>query len=366
MNDIIVFNALQTSLSGGIGRYSYELAKNLYIINKDKIKIVIREADLELFKFVDKKDLIIAKKIENSFDRNIYEQFILPIIVKRKYPNAILHYPDSMAPLFGKNRVIITIHDLAFKSLKNVFTWKTVLWKSLVTNLSIKKASSIIAITNFTKEEIIRHYQKIDADKINVIYNGFNNFSKDKIELKNVRMSIKEIKKPYLLTVSTISPRKNIDGLIKSFSKIEDKIEENLVIAGVNGWMYEKVYNIVKELKLEKRIIFTGKVNDDELKFLYKNSKAFAYISFYEGFGLPPLEAMSYGKKCLVSNTSSLPEVVGDSAIKVDPNNLNDISKSIIQILKDNEEVNLNLVNNTKKFSWEKCAYDTFKIYCKN
>lgn len=362
MNKIVVFNALQTSLSGGIGRYSYELAKKLYINNPDNIKIVIRSEDLELFNFVEKDSLIIAYNIKNSRIRNIYEQFKLPKIIHEKFPNAIVHYPDTMAPLLSKNKVVITVHDLAFKSLKNVFTWKTVMWKNFITNLSIKKADKIIAITNFTKSEILKHYPNINKNKIDVVYNGFNNFSNEPIIESNIREDIKHIKTPYILTVSTISPRKNIDGLIKAFYKIKDKIEENLVVVGDNGWMYEDVFKLVKDLKLGDRVIFTGKVNDEELKYIYRNSRIFTYLSFYEGFGLPPLEAMSYEIPCIVSNTSSIPEVVGDNAIKVDPYDINSISDNLLKIYSLKSKNNK---NNLEKFSWEKCSENTLNSYKK-
>ncbi|AGY76810.1 hypothetical protein [Clostridium autoethanogenum] len=135
----VVFNALQTSLSGGIGRYCYEVSKAIYKQHKIDFKIVIREEDKGLFSFADIEDLIIVEGIKNAKQRNFYEQFKLPKLIYKKYPDAIIHYPDTMAPIFAKNKVIITVHDLAFKSLKDAFTWKTTLWKNFITDLSIKK-----------------------------------------------------------------------------------------------------------------------------------------------------------------------------------------------------------------------------------
>lgn len=361
---MIVFNALQTSLNGGIGRYSYELSKNLYNLDNKNVKLVIREQDLDKFSFAKKEDLIIAYNIKNSKERNIYEQFRLPKIIYKKYPNAIIHYPDTMAPLLAKNPVVITVHDLAFKSVKGAFTWKQSLWKNLITDLSIRKAKRIIAITNFTKSEINRHYPKINNNKIKVVYNGFNDFSNDKIKENEVRNEIKKINKPFILTVSTISPRKNIDGLIKAFNNIKDEIDEDLVIAGGNGWMYEEVYTLVEKLNLKNRVKFTGRINDEELKWLYKNAKIFAYVSFYEGFGLPPLEAMSYGVPCVVSNTSSLPEVVGNCSELVDPRNIDEISREIM-LINEKKVIDKDLYRaHLKKFSWEMCAKNTIKVYC--
>lgn len=363
----VVFNALQTSLSGGIGRYCYELSKAIYEQHKIDFKIVIREEDKGLFSFADMEDLIVVKGIANAKQRNFYEQFKLPKLVYKKYPDAIIHYPDTMAPIFAKNKVIITVHDLAFKSLKHAFTWKTTLWKNFITNLSIKKADKIIAITEFAKSEILKYYPMVN-NKITVVYNGFNDFSKDTINLNNVNEKILSLKNnKYIFTVSTISPRKNIDGLIKSFDLIKNKIcDYKLVVAGKNGWLYENVYKLVDELKLKERVIFTGGVNDDELKFLYKNSTLFVYPSFYEGFGLPPLEAMSFKIPCVVSNKSSIPEVVGELAIKVNPNNIKEIASSIIKLVEDDilrNELILKSIDGVKKFSWHKCAREMIDVY---
>lgn len=363
MDKVIVFNALQTSLSGGIGRYSYELAKELYLQHSSQVKVVIREEDQADFNFVDSQDLIIVSNIKNSKQRNFYEQFKLPKLISRQYPNAILHYPDTMAPIFAKNEVTITVHDLAFKSLKDVFTWKTVFWKNFITNLSMKKASKVIAITNFTKSEIAKHYPQY-KDKVAVIYNGFNDFSKEMIDETKLSQSIKEIKGDYIVTVSTISPRKNIDGLIKAYNQIKNQVHHQLVIAGGNGWLYESVHDLVQELNLQERVIFTGKINDDELKYLYKNATLSAYVSFYEGFGLPPLEAMSYDTPCVVSNTSSLPEVVGEYAIKVDPTNISEIAMALLEGLNKNQQ-SLNYKEWLANFSWKKCASETYSVLVK-
>lgn len=363
---MLIFNALQTTLSGGIGRYSYELSKNLYDLRRNDIKIIIREEDKELFSFVDNTDLIIYKGISSGKVRNYYEQFIIPKDIYRKYPNAILHYPDSMAPILAKNKVIITVHDIAFKTLKNVFTFKTKIWKNIITYLSVKKADKIIAISNFTKCELEKNYGKDISNKTYVVLNGFNNFSKEQLNIDNINTSILKLKEqPYLLTVSTISPRKNIDGLIKAYNNSKVKQNLKLVIAGANGWLYEDVFKLVDKLELNDRIVFTGKINDDELKFLYKNSQAFVYVSFYEGFGLPPLEAMSYEIPCIVSNTSSLPEVVGEAAIKVNPNSIDEIKEAIDYLMLNRNQYNRCVLlgkENVNKFSWRKCAKGSYEI----
>ena len=168
--------------------------------------------------------------------------------------------------------------------------------------------------------------------------------------------------------MSTISPRKNIDGLIKAFNEIKNKNQYKLVVVGKNGWMFEKVYDEAEKLGIKDKILFTGKINDDELKYLYKHANIFVYPSFYEGFGLPPLEAMSFNVPCVVSNKTSIPEVVGNAAITVNPNNYNEIAKQIEKFINsDNLRMEYIKKGNKRlsKFSWEKCAEETIDLYKK-
>ena len=364
---MVIFNALQTSLSGGIGRYSYELSKAIYNLNEIPIKIVIREEDKVLFSFVKEEDLIVVKGVKNSKIRNYYEQFVLPQKMYKEYPNAIIHYPDTMAPLFSKNKVVITVHDVSFKAMNNIFTLKTKVWKNIITKLSLKKAWRIVADTNFTKSEILKYYPSTNSKKVDVVHCGFNDFSKETINNNNINKDLLNVKsKDYILTVSTISPRKNIDGLIKAFNLISDEINYKLVIAGKNGWMYERVHELVGEFGLQDRVLFTGGINDDELKFLYKNSKLFVYPSFYEGFGLPPLEAMSYGIPCIVSNVTSIPEVVGNGGIYINPNDIKEMSLKIKECI-FNEKLRIKVIQNANKrihiFNWVNCAIEMISIY---
>lgn len=363
---MIIFNALQATLSGGIGRYAYELSKELYKIDVE-MKIVIRSEDKDIFSFVREEDLIIAKGISNGPKRNFYEQFILPIIIRKKYPNSVIHYPDSMAPIFAKNKCIITVHDIAFRALRDVFTWKTRVWKNISTKISLKKAYKVISISKYTKKELIKFYGSDLEEKVEIVYNGFNDFSKESINYAVINKSILEIvNKKYILSVNTISPRKNIDTLIKGYSSINFKDDIKLVIAGSYGWLYKDIIDLVDKLGLNKYVIFTGKVNDEELKLLYSKADMFIYPSLYEGFGLPPLEAMSYGIPCIVSNATSLPEVVGKSAELIDPKSIEDISKSLEKLYFNNaikEEYSKMGYERVEYFSWEKCAHQIKDIY---
>ncbi len=364
---MILFNALQKSISAGIGRYSFELSRELYSLLKEDIKIIIREEDLKDYSFVNSKSLLVFKNIKNSKDRNLCEQVYLPKLIKDKFRECVIHYPDSMAPIFlNSKRIVITVHDLAFKSLSGAFTKKTILWKNFMTGASIKKANRIIGITNFSKSELNKHYKNI-SHKIDVVYNGFNRLNKTNIDMNNVSYNIKkESSNKYILTVSTISPRKNIDTLIKAFNLIKDNHKVNLIIGGSNGWLYESIYSLVDSLKLNDRVIFTGRINDDELKYLYKNANVFVYPSLYEGFGLPPLESMSYGVKTIVSDVECLREVSGETCSYFPPKDERKLSELLDDFFKNEKDTKTyDYENILSRYSWEKCGKETVEVYNK-
>ena len=367
---MIIFNALQTSLSAGIGRTSYGIAKALYEINDLKVKLVIREEDLETFNFVDRKDLIIAYGINGSFKRNYYEQFILPKIVRKNYPNSIIYFADTMGPIFSKVPFIITINDLAFKTLRKAFSFKSNLWKNLVTDLSVKRCNHIITISNFSKSEVLKHYKYIDDNMVTPIHIGFNNFANEDINLDKVSSEIKQnIKEKYIFTVSTISPRKNMHRLVKAFNLIKDDVDLKLIISGRNGWLYDEVYSLVNKYKLQERIIFTGGINDEELKILYKNCEAFIYPSLYEGFGLPPLEAISYKKRVIASNVTAMPEILKDTVEYVNPNSEFDIGRGIRKVYLDEDDFENKIEKGQellKEYTWSNFGEKIVRILKKN
>lgn len=366
---MIIFNALQTSLSAGIGRTSYGIGKGLYEQQEVKVKLVIREEDLNIFNFAKPEDLIVVKGINNSLKRNRYEQFILPKLVKDKYPGSVIYFPDTMGPVFGKAPFIRTINDLAFKSLKKSFSVKSTIWKNLITNLSVKKCIHIITISNFSKQEVLKHYRNVDKNKVTAIHIGFNDFSNDKIDMSKVRDKIiRAIEKKYFLTVSTISPRKNIHRLVEAFQVAKDNIDLKLIIAGKDGWLYQDVYDLVDKYNLEDKVIFTGDINDEELKLLYKNCKFFIYPSLYEGFGLPPLEAISFEKMVIASNATAMPEILSNAVEYIDPNSVKDIAEKITKACNLETKKN-NLIyrgkNLLKKYTWENFINEFIKVYKK-
>lgn len=169
----------------------------------------------------------------------------------------------------------------------------------------------------------------------------------------------------YILFVGTLQPRKNLVRLIEAFSRLNPK-PYTLIIVGKPGWMYEEIYQAPKKFGVEEKVKFLDYVSDEDLPSLYQNARCFVLPSLYEGFGLPVLEAMSYGCPVVTSNTSSLPEAGGEAAIYVDPESVESIKEGILKVLNFTPRARQDLIkkgyDQVKKFSWEKCARETLKV----
>jgi glycosyltransferase involved in cell wall biosynthesis len=233
----------------------------------------------------------------------------------------------------------------------------------IIVSKAINKASYIVTPSNFTKEDILKEF-KVSPNKIIVtLEGGPSEDILNKKEDKNISKKI-NFSKDFLLYVGNAYPHKNLDILLKVVSKIPKEI--NFVLAGKKDHFHDELEDSVKKMKLEKRIIFTDFVTDNELIWLYKNARAYIFPSLNEGFGLPLLEAASFGLPVLCSNNSSLPEVMEDSALYFNPKSSKDIVKKI-NIIIENKDIREELIvkgyNRVKKFSWNKMAKETLNIY---
>ena len=301
--------------------------------------------------------------------RKFWTQFALPLhLFLEKHKTDIFFSPAHYAPRFSPIKTVVTIHDLAYfyypQEFKKNDLWQLKSW----TKYSVKKASKIIAVSKNTKEDLAKFY-KINPSKITVIYNGYDT-GRFHNQLGTGR--INKIKKKYkisgdyIIYLGTLQPRKNIEALIRAFSQVAKHFNRlKLVIAGKRGWLYKSIFSQTKELALEKKIIFTDFVPDEEVPFLLAGAQLFVLPSLYEGFGITALEAMACGTPVLVSRTSSLPEVVGKAGLYIEnPKNYSEISQKIIQIMenqKQRKELSIRGIKRAKKFSWKKCAKETLQ-----
>lgn len=237
---------------------------------------------------------------------------------------------------------------------------------------SINRQDRILVISESTKSDLC-DCASLDPEQVEVTYLAASgNFfpHTDEQRISEIRHNYKIPKGPYVLSLCTFEPRKNIDQTIRSYIELvkqQGVSDLNLVLVGTKGWDFDKIFNEIKgTMELHDRIITTGYVPDEDLAPLYSGAMMFAYPSFYEGFGLPPLEAMQCGVPVITSNTSSLPEVVGDAGIMVDPNDGDALSQAMLDLYRDDAKrvvFSAEGISRAKKFTWKKCADKTVEAY---
>jgi glycosyltransferase involved in cell wall biosynthesis len=260
------------------------------------------------------------------------------------------------------------VHDLAMILFPNMFpkNWsiETLGWYNI--------ASEVCVLTDSlcTKKDLLHYIPHIAENNITIIPLGAEEHFRpctDRIKIESVLTKYGLSKDTvYILSVATLEIRKNFDHLIRSFNMFIEEYGDQfpnlrLVLTGKKGWLDEKIHTAYNQLtrKIKKRIIFTGYVDDNDLPFLYNGAVCFCYMSFYEGFGLPPLEAMQSGTPVITSNTSSLPEVVGDAGIMLDPYDIEGLVDAFIQVLSNEnlrKEMTVKGLEQAKKFSWDDCV----------
>ena len=271
---------------------------------------------------------------------------------------------DQSAAAFSSPKLITIIHDLSFEHNPEFFNFKARLWHKLVNPKKLcQRADAVIAISENTKNDIIKIYN-ISPEKIKVIYPGITGRF-HKIQNQEILKKVKEkyhLPEEFILFLGNLEPRKNIESLIQAVGI--SKSLPTLVVAGGKGWKYESIYNAAK--KYRNKIHFIGYIDSEDKPALYALAKIFAYPSFYEGFGLPPLEAMACETPVVVSHTSSLPEVVADAGIQIDPYDINDL-RHALEELNNNPTLQKHLSQKgliqSKKFSWQYNAESLLKIF---
>lgn len=350
----------------GIGNYIIGLINAISIVDGTfKIFVFVRDEHSKLFK--QKNLTIINCGKLNVLYRILWEQLSLPFLVN-KYKIDLLHSPNYTIPIFAKCKKVCTIHDLTSyifpkrrKKIHGSFF-------RLMIKLSVFKADCIVAVSENTKKDILRIFKGLRTD-VECIYQGFSSiYSTDGISKELNEKS--GVKTPYFLFVSTIEPSKNVERLIDAFCSFSSKAEKkfSLYLSGKLGWGYATVLQKIKTESENHLVEYVGYIKDDELVDLYRHAFAFIYPSLYEGFGIPPLEAMACGVPVLCSNNSSLPEVVGDAAITFDPYCIEEIESAMKQISMD-LKLRGELINRgysqCKRFSWNTTALKTFSIYHK-
>ncbi|MEX2090892.1 MAG: glycosyltransferase family 1 protein [Candidatus Paceibacterota bacterium] len=275
-----------------------------------------------------------------------------------------------IAPLNSYCRRVMTFHDLSYLRFKEFFSLRRDLWHRFhIRSLNkLDLPDKIIAVSESTKNDLVEKYG-IGPERIEKIYSGISEDirrpAEDKLEYFRIANGLP---KNFILFLGKLEPRKNIPTLIRAFDILKDSgnlPELHLVIVGAKGWLFKDIFRQADMSGHKNKIIFKNHIKDEDKKFYYSLASVFAYTSFFEGFGFPPLEAMACGTPVIVSNNSSLPEVVGDAGILVDPYNVVDISNAVKTVMEDIDLRNILVgrgYDRVKMFDWKNCADQTLKV----
>jgi len=280
----------------------------------------------------------------------------------------VFHGTNYCIPIIAPCPSVVTIHDMSLLAQSQTHEAANVTRGKRRMPIMARRASMIIAPSEWTKKEIIS-YLGTRPDKIRVIYEAARNNMKPVTPGQGQLVLEKyQVRQPYLLYVGTIEPRKNLLTLIRAYDELMRTTTHRpqLVLCGGRGWLDSDVFNLVKELHLQDQVRFTGYVDDADLPALYSSAEVFIYPSIYEGFGLPPLEAMACGAPVISSNATSLPEVVCEAGLMHDPGDFRALTKCIVQLFDDaamHEYFRHAGMKQAARFSWERAARETQAVY---
>ena len=350
----------------GIGQYILRLTQALARLDQED-EFILFKSRKDRTLLVDQPNFKIQKLWTPSHHR--FERLAMSVELA-PFALDVLHSPDFIPPAGARCPTAITVHDLAFLLYPRFLTRESARYYGQVDEAA-RTAAHIIAVSESTKRDTVR-LLGVPDEKITVIYEAahplFTPMTNEEA-LARVRARY-ELPEEFVLFVSTIEPRKNIPTLLRAFRRLRDNYKSNatLVIAGHRGWLVEEVDAVIEELQLGDYVRRLGGVANEELVYLYNAARLFVFPSFYEGFGLPPLEAMACGTPVIVSNTSSLPEVVGDAGWLVNPEDVEGLTVAMYRILSDENlrrEMRAKGLKRAATFSWDRAARQTIQVYRK-
>jgi len=257
-------------------------------------------------------------------------------------------------------KTLLMVHDMAVFAYPETLSWRTKYMLGMTLRKSTKRADHLLTVSEFSKSEMVS-YLSLEPEQITLVPNGVDfsrfhtGYTKERIQDVAKKLGLAG---DYFLYLGTLEPRKNIPRLIEAYALLQKKLEKvpKLVLAGRKGWLYESIFDRVKALGLEKDVVFAGYVSNEDTPPLMAGAKAFVFPSLYEGFGMPPLEAMACGTPVIVANTASLPEVVGESGLYVDPFDIESMVEAMERIVLDTalcKQLSASGIIHASQFTWE-------------
>ncbi|MFC1959441.1 glycosyltransferase family 4 protein [Chloroflexota bacterium] len=315
---------------------------------------------------VTRKPKTLAARLGALQQDLLWGQILLPWQTARQKID-LLHVPTGLAPVVPTSPIVLSILDVLVLTMPENFPKWQRTYSRMVLPRVARQASMILTISEFSKQEIIKQLD-VPPERVAVTYLSVSPEFKPQgpVVVESI-LDPNILNTPFILAVGTLEPRKNITRLVEAFARLKKKgYPHKLIHVGGKGWLYDEIFEAVHELNLVNDILFLGRQPLATLVALYNKATVLVYPSLMEGFGLPVLEAMNCGCPVVTSNVSSLPEVIGDAGIQVDPLDTRQITTAIEQVL-DNEELAAQMrqkgLLRAREFSWQRCAQETIDVY---
>ncbi len=362
--------------SAGIGRFTRELVRAALALDEDndyRLLVAGRQpvAQAHLPRASRRYRLVQTPISERNLVR-LWHRLQIPLPVEVFLGRVdIFHSPDFVLPPVARAVKVLTIHDLSFLRVPECADPRLRWYLGQVVPRSVRRADFLLADSESTRRDLVE-LLGVPPERVQVIYGGVDAMFAPVEDAEALRRAREKYARgrPFILAVGTLEPRKNYPTLIRAFARARQaaRLPHALVIVGRKGWVYEPIFAAVDDLGLHDEVIFPGFVPDEELPALYNGADVLVTPSFYEGFGLPALEAMACGTPVIVSDVSSLPEVVGEAGVRIDPRDEAGLAEAIVRVVGDSalraglREAGL---RRAREFTWDRAARELLGVYAR-
>jgi glycosyltransferase involved in cell wall biosynthesis len=356
--------------AAGINRVLHQLLAELPSVPGDEQYLVYAphsEANRRLLRAPRVNARLTRLPVDRPPVRIAWEQTVLPVELLREGAD-LLHALGFVSPIAWRGRTVVTVYDLSFLRFPETFNRSNRMYLGNFTPPSLRRADRVITISEETRRDVIE-LCGVAPERVTPILlaadERFRAAAPDAVRAFRRRQGLPD---RFVLYQGTLQPRKNVETLVRAYARLRGQGSDDhiLVLAGPRGWQYEPIFELIRQLGLEPYVTFPGFVPDDELALWYSSAAVFAFPSRYEGFGLPLLEAMACGAPVVSSSASSLPEVVGDAGVLVDPSDVEGLCSALCQLLEDEPRRQALAAAGrvrAQTFSWRRTASETVQVY---